>query len=192
MTVDRSKGEYELDKVNGAQRIIHATTRMLWANEDPLAINLLAQSADRITADLTVAKTGSDLFWDSPIIIRENKNELLNIIREASNFVKHADREPHGKIQIHDLVASAEMATFMSIMRTRHLTNLLTCHMKLYLDYHYLRYPDHLSIEGIDLGHMAGQLEGESSSRLRLLWGQAALLNSDYVAEAARDTIESR
>jgi hypothetical protein len=172
-----------MTKLDGARRLIHTTTRMIWANEDSLAINLLAQSADQLTANLYTKQLGSDLIWDSAWIKNEHKSELMKIVRNPSNFVKHADRDPNGQLQVYELQVQAEIATFFSILRFRTLSNSLTCHMKLYLGYHNWRHPGHMSLEGVGLIENLLPLHAVAPSQFRTMWGEAAMLNPIYRSE---------
>jgi hypothetical protein len=67
MMIEEINPKYFMTKLQAARSLIHSATRMFWANEDPRAINLLAQSADQLTANLYERKFGSDLIWDSPL-----------------------------------------------------------------------------------------------------------------------------
>ena len=188
---ERFEPRYFLNKFDGARRQIHSCSRMFWANEDPLVINLIAQSVDRLTADLCVKKYGRDLIWDSPWIVQKQKSSLLKIVREASNFAKHADLDSDGQLGIFNLQGNAEFATFFSILRYRELSNSLTCHMKLYLGYFNLRYPDCMTLEGkVQIENLSIEAVSEPA-QLRRLWGEAALLHSDYCAEYAADKLDS-
>jgi hypothetical protein len=189
MPPERSDPKYKIDKFEGARRTLHAAIRMVWANEDPLAINLLAQSADRLTADLM--GQGFDMFWDSPTIIKERKTELMSVIREASNFLKHADRDPQGKLSIHDLQGQAEIAIFCGIMRYRELTNTISAHMKMYLGYYKIRYPNQLQMDYIDLGKILSMEELLDPRYLRSTWGKCAQITPEYAIEHSHDTNDS-
>lgn len=64
---------------------------MLAAAEDPFAIHLLIQSADKLLIDLS-KKTGRKLVftWDE-FIKPEYKDALIEGVTETANFFKHAD-----------------------------------------------------------------------------------------------------
>jgi hypothetical protein len=50
--IEAIDSKYLMTKLQAARRLIHSATRLFWANEDPLASNLLAQSADQLTTNL--------------------------------------------------------------------------------------------------------------------------------------------
>lgn len=187
MMIEAIDSKYLMTKLQAARRLIHSATRLFWANEDPLASNLLAQSADQLTANLYEKKFGSDLIWDSPLINSDRKSELLNIVRKSSNFVKHADRDSDGILPVFELQGQAEIMTFYSILRFRSLSNSLTCHMKLYLGYHYMMYPDHMSLEGAGLAEKLSLVDTAKPVQLRTLWGEAAMQNPFYRDENSDD-----
>jgi hypothetical protein len=189
MPPERSDPKYKIDKLEGARRTLHAAIRMVWANEDPLAINLLAQSADRLTADLM--GQDSDMFWDSPFIIKKHKTELMRIIREASNFLKHADRDPQSKLSIYDLQGHAEIAIFCGIVRYRELTNTISLHIKIYLGYYKIRYPDHVKMNDIDLSKILSMKELSDPMYLRSTCGKCAQIIPEYAIELSHDTNDS-
>jgi hypothetical protein len=181
--------KYKIDKLESSRRTLHAAIRMVWANEDPLAINLLAQSADRLTADLM--GQDSDMLWDSPFVIKKHKTELMRIIRDASNFLKHADRDPQRKLSIYDLQSQAEIAIFCGIVRYRELKNTISVHMKMYLGYYKLRYPDHLQMDDIDLSKIWSMEELSDPRYLRSTWGKCAQIIPEYAIELSQDTNDS-
>jgi hypothetical protein len=181
--------KYALSKLEGARRLIHATIRMLWQNEDPIAINLLAQSADMLTADLLVNKIGSDMIWDSQVIVKENKKELLGIVRKPSNFVKHADRDPEAMLPVFELYIQAEIATLFSIARFRELSNSMTCHMKFYLGYHHVTHPGHTPLPAFELPRNLSVMRSVTPSQFRAMWGEAAKQNMEYLGEIKGDKL---
>ena len=80
-----------ITKQQAVRHLIHASSRMLAAAEDPFAIHLLIQSADKLLIDLS-KKTGRKLVftWDE-FIKPEYKDALIEGVTETANFFKHAD-----------------------------------------------------------------------------------------------------
>jgi hypothetical protein len=191
MPVERNEPKYTITKIEGARRTLHAAIRMVWANEDPLIIYLLAQSVDGQTANLSEHRLGSDVIWDHPIVKQERKKELFGLLREPGNFLKHADRDPSGVLEIYDTQCQAEIMLFLIILRYRELTTTLTAHMKLYLGYHKLRYPDQMELKGIDLEDRFTSETLSDPKNLRKIWDDAARQNLEYMKEYMIDTADS-
>jgi hypothetical protein len=182
--------KYTLTKLEGARRLIHTTIRMLWQNEDPIAINLLAQSADSLTSDLLKSKIGRDTIWDSPVIVKEHKKELLGLLRKPGNFVKHANQDPEATLPVFELYIQAEIATLISIERYRELSNSMTCHMRFYLGYHHVTHPGHTALPNIELPQHPSVLRSETPSQFRAMWGELAKQNMEYLGEIKGDKLD--
>ena len=93
-----------LTKQQAVRHLIHAAARMLAAREDPFAIHLLIQSADKLLIDLS-KKTGRKLAFEWGELIKpEYRDAVINGIRETSNFFKHADKDHESTLHVGDLV----------------------------------------------------------------------------------------
>jgi len=85
----------KLNKPEAARRQIDAAIRMLFSNEDPVAIHTVSMAAFKILRDLAEKK--GDCYIDklSRQIIKPGKEkEFWDIVQGLSNFLKHADRDP--------------------------------------------------------------------------------------------------
>ena len=87
----------KINKLEGAQKQIDAAIRMLFRNEDPVAIYPLAAASWQVLRDLARAQGESQIEQAfEQIIGPETTNDLWRKIREPANFLKHADRDPEG------------------------------------------------------------------------------------------------
>ena len=85
--------EIRVTKIQAAQRQIDVAIRMLFRNEDPVAIHTVAMAGFRILRDLT-EKMGLEHPIDSMIKPGKEK-EFWGALNSFSNFCKHADRDPN-------------------------------------------------------------------------------------------------
>ena len=85
LPIERSAPKRKISKQEGIRHLIHAAVRMIAAREDPFAIHLVIQSADKLLMDLSkkMAKP-IPLRWDEQIR-PEYKDTLLAIHRETFN-----------------------------------------------------------------------------------------------------------
>ena len=86
--------EIRVTKIQAAQRQIDVAIRMLFRNEDPVAIHTVAMAGFRILRDLT-EKMGLEHPIDSMIKPGKEK-EFWGALNSFSNFCKHADLDPNG------------------------------------------------------------------------------------------------
>ena len=81
-----------MTKIQAAQRQINAGIRMLFRNDDPVAIHTVAMAAFRILRDLAKQR-GLEHPVDS--MIRPGKEkEFWRGVNSSANFFKHADKDP--------------------------------------------------------------------------------------------------
>ena len=86
--------ESRITKIEAAQRQINAGIRMLFRNDDPVAVHTVAMAGFRILRDLVKHK-GLEHPIDS--LIRPGKeNELWRGASSFANFFKHANTDPDG------------------------------------------------------------------------------------------------
>ena len=136
----------ELNKSEAAQRQIDTAIRMLFSNEDPVAIHSLSMAAYRIVRDLSAKR--SDSYMDRIIheIIKPGKEkEFFNILHGLSNFLKHADKDPEGIFNHVDEEIN-DFVTLLACLYYKDLGYPLTPEMTALLSWIYMLYPDLLSI----------------------------------------------
>jgi hypothetical protein len=87
-------GEIRVNKIEAAQRQIDVAIRLLFANEDPVAIHTLVSAAFRILRDVA-EKRGSVNEHEllKKMIVPGKEKEFWGMISEAANFVKHGARD---------------------------------------------------------------------------------------------------
>jgi hypothetical protein len=90
--------EIQVSKIEAAQRQIDAAIKMLFRNDDPIAVHTVIAAACRIVRDLS--KQADTPGWKQVMasIRPETENELWKGFGKAANFFKHADRDPNETI----------------------------------------------------------------------------------------------
>jgi hypothetical protein len=93
----------KLNKQEAIRRLIHAAIRMIAAEEDPFAVHLLIQSADKTLIDVA-KKLGKELRVDWELFIKdEYHKQFFAMHRELFNYFKHGDKDPDDEIEIKDI-----------------------------------------------------------------------------------------
>ncbi len=86
--------EIRVTKIEAAQRQIDVAIRLLFANEDPVAIHTLASAAFRVLRDVAESKGSVKMhqFIKSQIIPGKEKM-FWKAIGKSANFFKHAEHD---------------------------------------------------------------------------------------------------
>lgn len=86
--------KFKVNKPEAARRQLDSAIRMLFQNEDPIAIHTLCMAAFRILRDLT--EKGGDSYIHKVVkaIIKPGmEKEFWAVLQGPANFFKHADRD---------------------------------------------------------------------------------------------------
>jgi hypothetical protein len=105
----------KVNKPEAARRQIDSAIRMLFQNEDPIAIHTLCMAAFRILRDLA-EKCGDSYIHNvtKDIIKAGMEKEFWAVLQGPANFFKHADRDAYAILDVDEEVNDIAM--------------LLTCH----------------------------------------------------------------
>jgi hypothetical protein len=91
----------QVSKLEAAQRQLNMGVRMMFAGADPIAVHTLFGAAANLFSDLVAAKCPDDS-WDK--VVKEANNlediEYIKIVRNAQNFLKHADKDPDAVLEL--------------------------------------------------------------------------------------------
>ena len=113
--------------------------RAVLSGEDPFAIHLLGQSAEKVLIDLLENEGVEDPLFS--LLKPDMRSEFFNIYRESYNFLKHADRDSDGKLGVRNIVGSNDLLLFTCILRYGVLFGPYTQHMSIFLRFAGLLYP---------------------------------------------------
>ena len=131
-----------LTKREATRHLIHAAIRMIFEAEDPYAIHLLVQSAEKVLLDIGKS-SGKTLFFDWESNIRpERRKDFFEKYRKTCNYLKHADDDAQRELPVRDLAQNNAIVLFMCINNHKELFEELTEHMKFYSAFVQLVFPD--------------------------------------------------
>lgn len=86
--------EIRINKVDAARRQIDVAIRLLFSNDDPVAIHTLSAAGFRILRDIVHKnKKGRIQQHFKDIIKLGMEKELWKVVNKAANFFKHADSD---------------------------------------------------------------------------------------------------
>ena len=95
-----------ITKRQAVRHLIHAAVRMVAAAEDPFAIHLVIQSADKLLIDLS-KRLKKPLAHDWVENIKdEYRSPLMAVFRETYNFLKHADNDHDEELHVGSIAES--------------------------------------------------------------------------------------
>jgi hypothetical protein len=98
-----------LNKLDAACRQLNTAILLWFAEGDPVSIHTLACSAYQIVHDINQHQHGPDLLYDSLIFEDKYRKDVINRLKAAYNFFKHADKDPSGIIEFDPVVTDAFM-----------------------------------------------------------------------------------
>jgi hypothetical protein len=132
-----------INKQEAARHLIHAAVRMISIGEDPFAIHMLVQSADKIVTDVA-KQTGAKLaFKLDEFIMQEHKSALIAVLRETYNYLKHADYDHDKDLHVVDTVRLNVLMLLMAIFNYQAIfSGEFTDHMKLHIAFSNALMPD--------------------------------------------------
>ncbi|HZV99419.1 MAG TPA: hypothetical protein VFF74_10565 [Methylophilaceae bacterium] len=90
-------------KAIAAGRQLDVAIELLLSDREPLAVRTLAAAAHTIFADL-VEKERPGESWRNHLIQDSGltRDEAINVLNRASNFLKHADRDPEAELSFEE------------------------------------------------------------------------------------------
>ena len=119
-----------IGKQDAIRHLVHAAIRLILKMEDPFAIHLLVQSADKLLIDFA-KKSGQELRMDWEIYIKpEYHTAFFEKHRAIYNYFKHADRDFGADLPVHDIMMLNIMTLFICVANYvtvfKHQTNHMT------------------------------------------------------------------
>jgi hypothetical protein len=120
-----------ITKQQAIRHLLHSASRMIAAGEDPFAIHVLIQSADKLLIDVA-ERSGKNLIfkWDE-FIKPEYKDAMIASIRETYNFFKHADRDHDANLHVAEIAKTNILQLGLCIANYRSVFGEWTDHMRL-------------------------------------------------------------
>jgi len=124
-----------IDKLEVARRQIRETVRMFFGERDPVAIHTLVASAHQILTDIGEKHRAKSVFVGK-------KTQRLN---HPFNFMKHADRDPDGKINIGPLLRFSGDFLMDAILMLQQIANDIPIEAKVFWTWFVSKYPQEFS-----------------------------------------------
>ncbi len=101
------------------------------AGEDPFAMHLLIQSADKLLIDIAKHTPSKQLQMEWTDVVKpEYKDATLRVFRETYNFFKHADRDHDKELHVGDIALSNVLQLAACIANYCALFDEFTDHMR--------------------------------------------------------------
>lgn len=131
-----------ISKLEAARRQLDCAIRLLFENEDSLAVHTLGYAAFRVLYDLCNKKDGNDFTekWDTAL-----RPYGWHVLTEVPNFLKHADNDPDATLRAH-ASESPTPTIGMACMMYRRLTGEMTPEMAGFHMWMRVLHPDHFSL----------------------------------------------
>jgi hypothetical protein len=133
-----------ITKQQAIRHLIHAAVRMIAAGEDPFAIQLMVQSADKLLIDVAKKKKQALPFTWGSFVKPEYKDAVIETVRETYNFLKHADKDHDQTLHVAEIAASNILQLAMCIVNYHSLFGAWTDHMQLLFTVAKFVFPDSL------------------------------------------------
>ena len=146
--IKRSEPRRRMSKQQAIRHLIHSAVRMIAAREDPFAIHLVVQSADKLLIDLS-KKRGKPLALEWTENIKEEyRGQLMTVFRETYNFLKHADTDHDEALHVGSIAESNVLQLAVACANYYSQFGEWTDHMKLMFNFAKLVAPNSFVMEG--------------------------------------------
>lgn len=96
------KSSITVTKIEAARRQLRTAIELWFSDADPVSIHTLSAASYQIIHDLNRKNKGPDLLLDTKRIKDEYRREFINEVKNASNFMKHADKGNMGLAKTFD------------------------------------------------------------------------------------------
>ncbi|RSZ24084.1 hypothetical protein EJO66_32160 [Variovorax beijingensis] len=140
-----------LSKFDAAERQLLLAIRLFFAEEDPVSIHTLAESAGQVLHDVGKDLGVVSLVRDYELILPEKKRDWLAAIFKARNFFKHADKDPNGILEFRP--STNDFSLIDAVGMYSSLKQRFAPETIVFLMWFAVRYPE-LVVEESDLGQI--------------------------------------
>jgi hypothetical protein len=83
----------KISKIDAAKRQLETAIRLYFNEADPVSIHTLTGAAHEILSDLNSKVSGTPMILSDVLVKEERKKEFRQIMNEAKNHFKHADKD---------------------------------------------------------------------------------------------------
>ena len=139
------KKKIEYSKLDAARAQINTAIKLFFLDECPVSVHTLSSASYTILYDVS-KKSDSDFHFEMDVRIKpEHLREWKDAVNKASNFFKHADRDPDAKIEFE--VATNELRLMNCCWGYADLTKEFTPEMSIFMGWMKLFYTDLFNLE---------------------------------------------
>jgi hypothetical protein len=99
-----------VSKLDAARRQLETAIQLYFVNGDPVSIHTLTAASYNILRDLNKKRGGSPLIIKELFLVmtkEEHRKEIRDLMNEAENFFKHADRDNESTLDFNPRVSEA-------------------------------------------------------------------------------------
>lgn len=89
----------DISKLDAAKRQLDTAINLFFKNADVVSIHTLTAAAHQLLMDIANLEGIKSFMKDTELIRKGKEKEYLNIVNEAENFFKHADKNPRGLLK---------------------------------------------------------------------------------------------
>jgi hypothetical protein len=197
---DREEPRRLLNRHEAVRRLIHTAVRMFASGEDPFAVHLLIQSADKLLVDIA-KKRAVNLAVDWGSLIKdEHRQEFFAMYRETYNFFKHADKGPD-HLSVYNITEANAAQLTIAVENYAILFGAVTSHMFVFRIFSRLwkpnwflkKFEDFVPAEGAEeFAKSVATLREASPAEFFRIIAENRIGNAAFEQERATDLAETR
>ncbi len=141
--------ELNVNKAEAARRQIDAAIRLLFSNDDPIAIHVLATAAFFMLQDLAKHREkGLTRELLKTVIKPEKEGEMWHMLKKAYNFFKHANQDPAAVLEGIEETANDHFL-FLACNYYSDMGHERTPEMVCFVTWYAVLYPDHTLLKDL-------------------------------------------
>jgi hypothetical protein len=187
---DTREPRRRLNKHEAIRHLIHTAIRLIQKQEDPFAVHLLIQSADKMLIDLAKHR-GEELRVDWTLYIKpEYHKQFFERMRATSNFLKHANKDFADNLPVHDIMMINVSSLFICVANYAKLFSEQTDHMTLFNIFVMNIFPQTINPEAVghtELLKNLGMTQGMTPRAFFETFEENHNVLPKYEAEVAKD-----
>ena len=130
-------------KALAASRQLDISIELLFSDREPLAVRTLAAAAHAVFADLVEHKRPGES-WRNRLIQDSglSRDAAINVLNGASNFLKHADRDPEAELSFEE--EENDYLIFFATLECGELGHQLSLTMQAFQVWYLACHPEHI------------------------------------------------
>ncbi len=94
-------------KFDAGRRQLHTAIQLWFRDDDTVSVHTLAAAAYEILHNLSRLRGSKNLLFDTPLVNDSARRDFVKHLKAPAQFLKHADRDPYGTIELSSLHTEA-------------------------------------------------------------------------------------